>query len=94
VASFVKTVAAELTSRGIRVNAISPGYTATKGFQKTGMSEEQIQGVIQSVLPTLPLKRFGRSTEIAKAVSFLASEDASYLQGTELVVDGGYTVIK
>lgn len=94
VSSFVKTFAAELTSRNIRVNAISPGYTETNGFKKTGMTEEQIDSVIQSVIPTLPFKRFGHPYEIAKAVSFLASEDASYLHGAELVVDGGYTVIK
>lgn len=94
VASFVKNFAAELIARNIRVNAISPGYTSTNGFHKTGMSEEQIQNVISSIIPTLPLKRFGKSTEIAQAVKFLASENASYLHGTELVVDGGYTVIK
>jgi NAD(P)-dependent dehydrogenase (short-subunit alcohol dehydrogenase family) len=94
VASFAKTFAAELTTRNIRVNAISPGYTATNGFEKTGLTKEQIEGVIQSVTPTLPLKRFGQSQEIAKAVSFLASDDASYLHGMELVADGGYTTIK
>lgn len=94
VASFVKTFAAELTARHIRVNAISPGYTTTNGFYKTGMTEDQIQSVIESVTPTLPFKRFGQSSEVAKVVSFLASQDASYLHGTELVVDGGYTVIK
>ncbi len=94
VASFAKTFAAELTTKNIRVNAISPGYTATNGFEKTGLSKEQIDGIIQSVTPTLPLKRFGQSQEIAKAVSFLASDDASYLHGMELVVDGGYTAIK
>lgn len=94
VASFVKTFAAELTPRKIRVNAVSPGYTATNGFQKTGMTEAQIEGIIQSVAPTLPFKRFGQSSEVAKAVSFLASDDASYLHGIELVVDGGYTIIK
>ena len=94
VASFVKTFAAEFISKGIRVNGVSPGYTDTNGFQKTGMSDEQIQSVVQSIIPTLPFKRFGKAEEIAKAVSFLASEDASYIHGTELIVDGGYTVIK
>ena len=94
VASFVKTFAAELASQKIRVNAISPGYTVTNGFQKTGMTEDQIQGVVASVIPTLPFKRFAQPSEIAKAVAFLASEDASYLHGAELVADGGYTVIK
>ena len=94
VASFVKTFAAELTFKKIRVNAISPGYTVTNGFHKTGMTEEQIHGTIASVIPTLPFKRFAQPSEIAKAVAFLASDDASYLHGTELVADAGYTVIK
>jgi NAD(P)-dependent dehydrogenase (short-subunit alcohol dehydrogenase family) len=94
VASMAKTFAAELIPRNIRVNAISPGYTATNGFNKTGMTAEQINGIIQSITPTLPLKRFAQAAEIAKAVSFLASDEASYLHGAELVVDGGYTVIK
>ncbi|MBA4166022.1 MAG: SDR family oxidoreductase [Chitinophagaceae bacterium] len=94
VSSFVKTFAAECTARNIRVNGVSPGYTETNGFDKTGMSREQIAGVIESVIPTLPFKRFARPMEIAKAVSFLASEDASYIHGTELIVDGGYSIIK
>jgi len=94
VASFVKTFAAELTPKNVRVNAVSPGYTVTNGFQKTGMTEEQIENVVASVIPTLPFKRFAHPSEIAKAVGFLASDDASYLHGVELVVDGGYTVIK
>ncbi|WP_343303436.1 SDR family oxidoreductase [Chitinophaga niabensis] len=94
VASFIKTFAAECTAKGIRVNGVSPGYTESKGFEKTGMSAEQIEGVKQSVIPTLPFKRFGKAMEIAKAVSFLASDDASYLHATELIVDGGYSTIK
>lgn len=94
VASFIKTFAAECTAKGIRVNGVSPGYTESKGFEKTGMSAEQIEGVKQSIIPTLPFKRFGKAMEIAKAVSFLASDDASYLHATELIVDGGYSTIK
>lgn len=94
VASFIKTFATECTAKGIRVNGVSPGYTESKGFEKTGMSAEQIEGVKQSVIPTLPFKRFGKAMEIAKAVSFLASDDASYLHATELVIDGGYSTIK
>jgi NAD(P)-dependent dehydrogenase (short-subunit alcohol dehydrogenase family) len=94
VASFIKTFATECTAKGIRVNGVSPGYTESKGFEKTGMSAEQIEGVKQSVIPTLPYKRFGKATEVAKAVSFLASDDASYIHATELVVDGGYSTIK
>ena len=94
VQSFVKTFAAEFTEKKIRVNGISPGYTKTNGFSKAGFSSEQIDGVIQSILPTLPLKRFAQPGEIARVVSFLASDDASYLHATEIVADGGYLHIK
>lgn len=94
VKSFVKTFAAECISRKIRVNGVSPGYIATKGFEKTGLSPEQIDNVVAGVTLTLPFKRFGQSVEIAKTVGFLASDDASYIHGTEIVVDGGYVNIK
>ncbi|HEX2532336.1 MAG TPA: SDR family oxidoreductase [Chitinophagaceae bacterium] len=93
-ASLVQNAAAELAGRGIRINAVSPGYTETSIFRKTGMTDEQIEGAIASVLPTLPFGRFARPEEIARAVCFLASGDASYVHGTELVVDGGYSAIR
>jgi NAD(P)-dependent dehydrogenase (short-subunit alcohol dehydrogenase family) len=76
VSSFIKTFAAESTARGIRVNGVSPGYTESKGFEKTGMDASQINAVIATVTPTLPFKRFGRAHEIAQAVSFLASDES------------------
>jgi NAD(P)-dependent dehydrogenase (short-subunit alcohol dehydrogenase family) len=94
VQSFVKTLAAECTSRQIRVNGVSPGYISTNIFESTGMTREQIDGTIAAVTATTPLKRFGHGAEIAKTVSFLASSDASYIHGTEIVVDGGYTKLK
>jgi len=94
VQSFVKTFAAECTAKGIRVNGISPGYIKTNGFNNTGLSPEQIEGVIQSIIPTIPFKRFGEPSEIADAVLFLASQKASYIHGTELTVDAGISVIR
>jgi NAD(P)-dependent dehydrogenase (short-subunit alcohol dehydrogenase family) len=94
VQSLVKTLAAEFTSKMIRVNAVSPGYTEKDGFNKTGLTPEQITNTKQYVIPTLPLKRFADPSEIAKAVTFLASNDASYIHATEIIVDGGYTTIK
>jgi NAD(P)-dependent dehydrogenase (short-subunit alcohol dehydrogenase family) len=94
VQSFIKTFATECTDKGIRVNGISPGYIKTNGFNNTGLSQEQIEGVIQSVIPTIPFKRFGDPSEIAHAVLFLASEEALYIHGTELKVDGGFSVFK
>jgi NAD(P)-dependent dehydrogenase (short-subunit alcohol dehydrogenase family) len=94
VQSFNKTLAAELTAQKIRVNAISPGYTETDGFHKTGMTPDQIAGVKEYITSLLPYKRFAAAHEIAKALAFLASDDASYLHGSETVVDGGYSVIR
>lgn len=94
VQSFIKTFAAELTEKGIRVNGISPGYIKTNGFNNTGLSPKQIEGAIQSIIPTIPFKRFGEPSEIANAVLFLASQEASYIHGTELTVDAGFSIIR
>lgn len=94
VQSFSKTFAAELVSRNIRVNAVSPGYTITGGFNKTGLSAEQIAEVKAYITTQLPYKRFAESAEVAKAVRFLASDDSSYIHGAEIVADGGYATIR
>ncbi|MBO9700136.1 MAG: SDR family oxidoreductase [Sporocytophaga sp.] len=94
VQSFIKTFAAELTVKDIRVNGISPGYIKTNGFNNTGLDAKQIEGAIQSIIPTIPFKRFGEPVEIANAVLFLASQEASYIHGTELTVDAGVSVLK
>lgn len=93
VQSFIKTFAAECSARNIRVNGVSPGHIMTNIYYKTGMSAEQIGNAIEATLPTIPLHRFGKPLEIARAVSFLASEDASYIHATELSVDGGISKI-
>lgn len=89
VQSFIKTFAAECISKRIRVNGVSPGYIKTNIFNNTGLTPDQVQGAIESIIPTLPFKRFGEPDEIAKTVLFLASEDASYIHGAEIIVDGG-----
>lgn len=89
VQSFTKTLASELIGRGIRVNAVSPGPIHTSFFDKTGMTPEQIESLGANVLSLVPMKRFGEASEVAKAVVFLASADASYMMGAELFVDGG-----
>ena len=94
VQSFITSFAAEFTEKGIRVNGISPGYIKTNGFNNTGLSPEQINEAIQSITPTIPLKRFGEPAEIANVVLFLASQEASYIHGTELTVDAGISVIR
>src|SRR5690606_40921821 len=77
VQSFIKTFASEFTEKGIRVNGISPGYIKTNGFNNTGLSHEQIEGAVQSIIPTIPFKRFGEPSEIANAVLFLEIGRAS-----------------
>jgi NAD(P)-dependent dehydrogenase (short-subunit alcohol dehydrogenase family) len=94
VQSFIKTFSSECTTKKIRVNGISPGYIKTNIFNNTGLTPDQIEGAVQGLIPTLPFKRFGEPAEIAKTVLFLASPDASYIHGTEIVVDGGLSNVK
>ncbi len=94
VQSFIKTFAADLTEKGIRVNGISPGHIKTNIFNNTGLNAKQIDGAIQNIIPSIPFKRLGEPSEIAHAVLFLASREASYIHGTELTVDAGISVIK
>ena len=93
VQSFIKTFAAEFTEKGIRVNGISPGHIKTNIFNNTGLNQEQIDEAVENLIPTIPFRRQGEPSEIANAVLFLASQEASYIHGTELAVDAGISVI-
>jgi NAD(P)-dependent dehydrogenase (short-subunit alcohol dehydrogenase family) len=88
--SFARNWAVDLKGKGIRVNAVSPGVIPTPGYHTSlGMTEQQQDDYIQSVTPAIPLGRTGTTDEIAKAVAFLASDESSYITGSELFVDGG-----
>jgi NAD(P)-dependent dehydrogenase (short-subunit alcohol dehydrogenase family) len=89
VQSLTKTLANELIQKGIRLNAVSPGPIETSFMEKTGMDQQQIQGFAENVIGQVPMKRFGKSEEVANVVLFLASDASSYLLGTEIYVDGG-----
>jgi NAD(P)-dependent dehydrogenase (short-subunit alcohol dehydrogenase family) len=94
VRSFARTWSVDLKDRKIRVNAISPGIIPTPGYNTSlGMTQEQVDQFVQSSIPNIPLSRPGTTDEIAKAVSFLASDDSSYVTGIELFVDGGLAQI-
>lgn len=88
--SLARTAAAELADRGIRVNTVAPGPIVTPIFGRTGLPQEAIDEFAKDVVSKVPLKRFGQPEEVAGAVAFLASQDASYITGVELNVDGGY----
>jgi NAD(P)-dependent dehydrogenase (short-subunit alcohol dehydrogenase family) len=89
---LVRTAAAELSSRGIRVNAVSPGPIETPIFGKTGMPAEALEGMAASLTDQVALGRFGTAEEVANVALFLASDESSFIQGQELVVDGGLSI--
>jgi NAD(P)-dependent dehydrogenase (short-subunit alcohol dehydrogenase family) len=93
VRSFARTWTTDLKDRRIRVNAISPGPIDTPGLSELLASSETGQQRKKMISTTVPLGRFGRPEEIAKAVVFLASDDASYITGIELFVDGGFAQV-
>jgi NAD(P)-dependent dehydrogenase (short-subunit alcohol dehydrogenase family) len=93
VRSFARTWATDLKARRIRVNAISPGSVDTPGLNNLLASSDVGEQRRKLILNAVPLGRFATPDEIAKAVVFLASDDASYVTGTELFVDGGFAQV-
>src|SRR5437016_4215692 len=93
VRSFARTWTSDLKDRHIRVNAVSPGATDTPGLNELLGSSEAGQQRAKTIASTVPLGRRGTPDEIAKAVVFLASDDSSYITGTELFVDGGFAQV-
>jgi NAD(P)-dependent dehydrogenase (short-subunit alcohol dehydrogenase family) len=93
VRSFARTWTTDLKSRRIRVNAVSPGSTDTPGLSELLGSSETGQQRLKMISNVVPLGRLGTPDEIAKAVVFLASDDASYVTGAELFVDGGFAQV-
>jgi NAD(P)-dependent dehydrogenase (short-subunit alcohol dehydrogenase family) len=87
------TLSGELIERGIRVNAISPGSIATPILSKSGLPTEQVQQIAEVLRNQIPLKRFGDPIEIAKAVVFLASDESSFMLGSEMIIDGGRSTL-
>jgi NAD(P)-dependent dehydrogenase (short-subunit alcohol dehydrogenase family) len=89
VRSFARSWTSDLKDRKIRVNAISPGPIETPIFGKLGLNDEQFAQFETSILAQVPLGRVGQSGEIAAAVTFLASDESSFITGVDLCVDGG-----
>jgi NAD(P)-dependent dehydrogenase (short-subunit alcohol dehydrogenase family) len=91
VRAMARVMASELSPRNIRVNVVSPGGTSTPIWNRAAPTPEAIVALEKRVSQTIPLGRFGRAEEVARTVLFLASDDASNIQGAEIFVDGGAT---
>jgi NAD(P)-dependent dehydrogenase (short-subunit alcohol dehydrogenase family) len=89
----VRSFAAELAPRGIRVNGVSPGPISTPFHGNFGLSQAELKEAAAGIEAQVPLNRFGAAREVANVALFLASDDASFMTGSEVVVDGGLTQI-
>ena len=89
VRSLGRTLAAELSPRGIRVNVVSPGLIETPLVGKLGLSQDDVEAFGAQIVQQTPLGRVGKPEEIAATAAFLASDEASYFTGADLVADGG-----
>ncbi len=86
----MKVFAKELVAEGIRLNMVSPGPIETPLlYRNPGMSEDAVEGLRQMMIDQIPMHRMGEPDEVAKAVLFLASDDAKFITGANLFVDGG-----
>ena len=91
--AYQRVLTAEVKPRKIRVNSIAPGPIATPIYDKMGLPQETVEEMGKGFAQQVPLGRFGKPEEIAQSALFLASEDASYINGIEIEVDGGLSQI-
>jgi len=100
--TMTRVLANELAAKNIRVNTVSPGAiidtpgalkTISKAMGVASAGPEHVEAFSQNMLPTIPMKRFGKAAEVAKAVLFLASDESSYVTGIDLKVDGGKSIV-
>lgn len=89
--SLTKNLAVELLPRKIRVNSVSPGPVVTPfhSTEKLGLTQDQLQQMGEAIVEKVPIGRFGTMEELAKVVTFFASDDSTFLLGSELIADGG-----
>lgn len=90
--SLARTLSGELATRGVRVNAISPGPITTPLYTKLGLSDQQAKSMAEQLTAQVPARRFGRPEEIARTIVFLASDEASFIVGSDLIIDGGLSL--
>jgi len=87
--SMAKTFSADLVSRGIRVNAVSPGAIATPIYGRLDLPQAAVEALAATMVGQIPMKHFGTAEDIANAVLFLSTSDSAYILGVEIAVDGG-----
>jgi NAD(P)-dependent dehydrogenase (short-subunit alcohol dehydrogenase family) len=90
--SIMRIAAVELAPRQIRVNSVSPGPTATEIMNKKGLNEEQLAGLNEWMISRIPLKKIGKSEDVAKMVAFFCGEAATFITGAEIIMDGGMSL--
>lgn len=91
--AYARVLTSEVKDRKIRVNSLAPGPIDTPLYGKMGLPEEQVEEMGKGFAAQVPLKRFGTSEEVAKTALFLSSEDASYINGVEIEIDGGLSQV-
>ena len=92
VTALARAWARELAERKVRVNSIAPGPIDSNFMHATGLSDEEIEGFKSQITDMVALGRFGESEEVAAAAAFLLSDEASYVTGSQYMVDGGMTM--
>jgi NAD(P)-dependent dehydrogenase (short-subunit alcohol dehydrogenase family) len=90
--SIAKTAAAELAPRKIRVNIVSPGPTKTEVMTKMGLDDSAVKQIQEHLVESIPLKKMGTAEDVAKMVVYLSDEAASFVTGSDIVIDGGITL--
>jgi len=86
---LTRCTALELAAKGVRVNSVNPGTTITELHKRSGLADDAYANFIERAKVTHPLGRSGKPEEVARAIAFLASDDASFITGEHLHVDGG-----
>src|SRR6195952_4842408 len=90
--AVMRIAALELAPRGIRVNAVSPGPTETEILNKIGLDEAALKGLHDWIISRVPLKKKGTAQDVAKMVAYFCGDAASFITGTEVVIDGGMSL--